>query len=111
MNLSELPANASRQELRKAMIRLRMEMHRQEIRHETHALLQPLRRARNFSTGLPLGGAPAWGIGALAVLGLFTRKRRGLVRLLRLGSVLYPLVMMALRRPGATPTAEPPAKI
>ena len=34
MSLPELPKNASRQELRKTLIRLRMEMHRQEIRHE-----------------------------------------------------------------------------
>ena len=30
MNLPELPHNSSRTEMRKALIRLRMEMHRQE---------------------------------------------------------------------------------
>jgi hypothetical protein len=34
MSLPELPHNSSRREMRKALIRLRMEMHRQEIRHE-----------------------------------------------------------------------------
>ena len=44
MSLPELPQNASRQELRKTLIRLRMEMHRQEIRHESQQLLQPLQK-------------------------------------------------------------------
>lgn len=34
----------TRRELRKALIRLRMEMHRQEIRHESTQLLQPLQQ-------------------------------------------------------------------
>jgi hypothetical protein len=42
MSLPELPHNSSRREMRKALIRLRMEMHRQEIRHESGQLLQPL---------------------------------------------------------------------
>jgi hypothetical protein len=42
MSLPELPHNSSRTEMRKALIRLRMEMHRQEIRHESAQLLQPL---------------------------------------------------------------------
>jgi hypothetical protein len=37
MSLPELPHNSSRTEMRKALIRLRMEMHRQEIRHEKPA--------------------------------------------------------------------------
>jgi hypothetical protein len=37
MSLPELHTNSSRQEMRKALIRLRMEMHRQEIRHEVRA--------------------------------------------------------------------------
>ncbi|MBM7060930.1 hypothetical protein JQX08_09450 [Pseudomonas sp. UL073] len=115
MTPPELPAHASRQELRKALIRLRLEMHRQEIRHETRQLLQPLHKARSFTGSLPrslgLGSAPAWGIGALAALGLLTRKRRGLVRLVRIGTLLYPLLMVALRRPGSPPSNEPPAKI
>jgi len=34
MSLTEIPPTNSRREMRKALIRLRMEMHRQEIRHE-----------------------------------------------------------------------------
>ena len=38
MSLTEIPQNTSRREMRKALIRLRMEMHRQEIRHESQQL-------------------------------------------------------------------------
>src|SRR5690606_32057029 len=83
MNLPELPPNASRRDMRKAILRLRMEMHRQEIRHESQQLLQPLRRARGFTSNLSgtlgLDRAPAWGIAALAALGFLTGRRRGLL--------------------------------
>ena len=36
----------SRREMRKALIRLRMEMHRQEIRHESQQLMVPLNKVR-----------------------------------------------------------------
>ncbi|MCY1288120.1 hypothetical protein D9M68_403460 [compost metagenome] len=105
MNLPEIPPNASRQELRKALLRLRLEMHRQEIRHESQQLLQPLRKVRNFSSGLP--NAPLWGIAALSALGFLAGKRQGLRRLIRIGTLLYPVLMVALRRP-ATPAGEQP---
>lgn len=66
MNLPEIPQNSSRREMRKALIRLRMEMHRQEIRHESQQLLQPLQRMRNlgqsWQDGLGIKHAPsgAW---------------------------------------------------
>lgn len=41
MSLSELPKTTNRRELRKALVRLRLEMHRQEIRHESGQLLNP----------------------------------------------------------------------
>jgi hypothetical protein len=49
MSLTDLPAKASRRDLRKAMLRMRLEMHRQELRHETLVMLQPLRQAQYFS--------------------------------------------------------------
>ena len=47
-SLPEMPQKASRREMRKVLIRLRMEMHRQEIRHETQQLLQPFLCLRKF---------------------------------------------------------------
>ena len=78
MKLPEIPRNQSRQEMRKALIRLRMEMHRQEIRHESRELLQPLNRARglasNWQQSLGIKHAPLWGIGIVTVLGFLSGK-------------------------------------
>lgn len=109
MKLPDIPQNTSRREMRKVLIRLRMEMHRQEIRHESGQLLEPLRRVRGMGSslheGLGIKHAPLWGIGAVVALGFLTGKgvRSGnLTRLVRLGSTLLPLVRLYLqgsRRP------------
>ncbi|AXM95727.1 hypothetical protein ACU5P1_17635 [Pseudomonas plecoglossicida] len=109
MSLPELPNTRNPRELRKALLRLRLEMHRQEIRHESGQLLQPLQRLRGMGgslhDGLGIKHAPLWGIGAVVALGYLTGKgvRSGnLTRLVRLGSSLLPLVRLYLqagRRP------------
>jgi hypothetical protein len=109
MSLPELPNTRNPRELRKALLRLRMEMHRQEIRHESGQLLQPLQRLRGMGgslhDGLGIKHAPLWGIGAVVALGFLTGKgvRSGnLSRLVRLGSSLLPLIRLYLqagRRP------------
>lgn len=70
-------SKASTQELRKTMLRLRMEMHRQEIRHETLVILEPLHKARDFGNHwrkqLKGSNAPLWitgGAFALTFLGM-----------------------------------------
>ena len=104
MSLPELPNTRNPRELRKALLRLRLEMHRQEIRHESAQLLEPIRRLRGVGDslhgGLGIKHAPLWGLGAVVALGFFTGKgvRNGnLNRLLRLGTRLVPLVRLFLR--------------
>ncbi|MBK5351888.1 hypothetical protein JFU37_05095 [Pseudomonas sp. TH41] len=107
MSLPELPHNSSRAEMRKALIRLRMEMHRQEIRHETTQLLQPLQRVRgmtqNLQEGLGIKHAPLWGVAAVTLLGFLTGKGAkngsisGLTRLVRLGATLGPLIKLVMQ--------------
>ena len=107
MNLPEIPKNSSRQEMRKALIRLRMEMHRQEIRHESRQLLQPLQRVRglgqSFQDGLGSKHAPLWGVAAVSLLGFFTGKGakggglRNVSRLVRLSATLLPLIKMVMQ--------------
>ncbi len=105
MSLPELPNTRNPRELRKALLRLRMEMHRQEIRHESGQLLQPLQRMRGMGSaalheGLGIKQAPLWGLGAVVALGFLTGKgvRSGnLTRLVRLGSSLLPLLRLYLR--------------
>ncbi|AZO86694.1 hypothetical protein BOO88_21730 [Stutzerimonas stutzeri] len=108
MNLPELPHNSSRTEMRKALIRLRMEMHRQEIRHESAQLLQPLKRVRgmtqNLQDGFGIKHAPLWGVAAVTLLGFLTGKgaKNGgglssLTRLIRLGTTLGPLIKLIMQ--------------
>lgn len=107
MNLPELPHNSSRTEMRKALIRLRMEMHRQEIRQESGQLLQPLHRVRgmtqNLHSGLGIKHAPLWGVAAVTLLGFLTGKGAksggvsSVTRLVRLATTLGPLIKLVLQ--------------
>ena len=108
MSLPELPHNSSRTEMRKALIRLRMEMHRQEIRHESAQLLQPLQRVRGMTQhlqdGFGIKHAPLWGVAAVTLLGFLTGKgaKNGdglssLTRLVRLGTTLGPLIKLIMQ--------------
>ncbi|MDH0302244.1 MULTISPECIES: hypothetical protein [unclassified Pseudomonas] len=109
MSLPELPDTRNPRELRKALLRLRMEMHRQQIRHESGQLLEPVRRLRgmgsSFGEGMGVKHGSLWGIVGVVALGFLTGKgvRSGnLVRLVRLGSSLVPLIRLLLgntRRP------------
>ncbi len=107
MNLPEIPQKASRREMRKALIRLRMEMHRQEIRHESRQVLQPLQRMRNlgqnWQEGFGIKHAPLWGVAVVTLLGFITGKgaKNGgagsLARLVRLGTSLVPLIKLVMQ--------------
>ncbi|MCG8292915.1 MULTISPECIES: hypothetical protein [Pseudomonas] len=103
MNLPEIPDTRNPRELRKALLRLRMEMHRQQIRHESTQLLEPVRRLRgmgsSFGEGLGVRHGSLWGLAAVVALGFLTGKgvRSGnLRRLLRLSSSLAPLIRLFL---------------
>ncbi|MGY1449035.1 hypothetical protein ACW582_17855 [Pseudomonas chlororaphis] len=107
MSLPDIPQTNSRREMRKALIRLRMEMHRQEIRHESHQLLQPLQRVRglgqSWQQGLGLKHAPLWGVAAVTLLGFLTGKGaksgsvRSFARLVRLSAGLLPLIKLVMQ--------------
>ena len=107
MSLTELPQTNSRREMRKALIRLRMEMHRQESRHESQQLLLPLQKVRNmgqsWQDGFGIKHAPLWGVAAVTLLGFFTGKgAKGgsigtMTRLVRLGAGLIPLIKLAMQ--------------
>ena len=107
MSMTEMPQNTSRREMRKALIRLRMEMHRQEIRHESQQLLMPLTKVRNLGNtwqdSLGIKHAPLWGVAAVTLMGFFTGKGAkggsigSLTRLVRLGAGLIPLIKLAMQ--------------
>ena len=113
MNLPEMPKNASRQELRKTLIRLRMEMHRQEIRHESQQLLQPLQKMRgmtsNWQENLGIKHAPVWGVGIVSLLGFLTGRSAkskggdGTSRWIGLTTGLLPLIKMVIQAASRKP--------
>lgn len=100
----------STQQLRKTMLRLRLEMHRQEIRHETLVILQPLQKAKDFGTHwrqeLKGSNAPIWitgGVFALTVLGMRGGQWR---RWLRMALEAFP----DLRKRSVKPESEKPSE-
>ena len=105
--MTQLPTNTSRREMRKALIRLRMEMHRQEIRHESQQLMAPLNKVRNLGNNwqdsLGIKHAPLWGVAAVTLIGFFTGKGAkgggigSLTRMVRLGAGLIPLIKLAMQ--------------
>jgi hypothetical protein len=113
MSAPELKQNPSRREMHKALVRLRMEMHRQEIRHESSQLINPLTRMRGMTQhlqdGLGIKHAPLWGIAGVVLLGFLTGKgsRSGgvdsLSRLVRLGTSLLPLIKLFMQGPPDKP--------
>jgi len=100
MTPPELPAKTSRRDLRKAMLRLRLEMHRQELRHETLVLLHPLRQAKHvgdqWRNGLRNSNAPLWVAGGAVLLATLGKRRTKWRRLLRIALIVFPLLR---RRP------------
>ncbi|MFJ7885327.1 hypothetical protein ACIQYF_17910 [Pseudomonas sp. NPDC096917] len=107
MSLPEMPHNPSRREMRKMLIRLRMEMHRQEIRHETQQLMEPLQKMRGMTTNwqenLGIKHGPLWGVGLVTLLGFLTGKGAkskgagGMPRLIGLTTSLLPLIKLVIQ--------------
>ncbi|WP_339510320.1 hypothetical protein [Pseudomonas sp. RL_15y_Pfl2_60] len=101
--LPQLPVNASRRELRKAMLRMRLEMHRQELRHETLVMLEPLRKAKSFGSQLRGGGSSLWITGGAVLLAGLGLKKSNWRRWIKIALIALPL----LRR--TPPRHQPPA--
>lgn len=121
MSHAEAPSKTSRREMRKALVCLRMEMHRQEIRREAKQLVNPMTRLRGMGKGVTEGmgikHAPLWGIAGVTLLGFLTGKRANsagattgnsivvrephrtgkLSRAIKLTTTLMPLIRLALR--------------
>ena len=96
MTMPELPAKASRRELRKTLLRMRLQMHRQELRHETLVMLQPLRQAQhwrnNWREELGNSNAPLWVAGGALLLATVGIRRGHWRRWLRIALIAFPLL-------------------
>lgn len=106
MNPANLPVKASKSELRKAMLRMRMELHRQELRHEALVLMQPLRNAQNVGQYLGTSNAPLWIAGGAVLMTTFLGKNSNWRRWLRIALVAFPLLRRRPPRP-SHPTMSP----
>ena len=106
MNLPELPSNASRREMRIALVRMRLELNRQELRHEALVMLQPLRQAQDFGKHmreqLGKGSTPLWVAGGAVLLTTLAVKKTDWRRWLRLALIAFPLLRRnPPRQPGS----------
>ncbi|MFC6671496.1 hypothetical protein [Marinobacterium aestuariivivens] len=111
MNLPELPTKASRSELRKAMLRLRLEMHRQELRHETLVLLQPMRQAQylgsHWRDELRNSNAPLWVAAGALLLATCGVRHGNWRRWLRIALIAFPMLRRHPPRAANSETTTP----
>lgn len=96
MNLPELPHNATRRDMRIALVRMRLELNRQELRHESLVMLQPLRQVQHFSQhwkeSLSHGNTPLWVAGGAVLLTTLAVRKSDWRRWLRMALVAFPLL-------------------
>lgn len=116
MTPPRLPEHASPEQMRKALVRMRLELHRQELHYESLRLTQPVQQLRAWQQQLNLRHAPLWGLAGVTLLGfLGGRGSGGLRRWLRLTGPYVPLLVSVLRllgtprpRDAAPPQPGPP---
>jgi len=84
--------------MRKDLVRLRMEMNRQQVLYHSQPLAHPFQRVKGMIAGRtesaehhPTGKAPLL-VAATVALGLFGGRMGKLGKIARLGIALYPLV-------------------
>lgn len=119
MSNAQVPSTHSHRETRKALVALRMEMHRQEIRKEAGQIVNPLTRLKGMGKGVTQGmgikHASLWGMAGVTLLGFITGKRVGspapapvvtaqpvarpgrVGQVIKLTTTLLPLIRMAMR--------------
>ncbi|MNO63326.1 hypothetical protein D3C76_540320 [compost metagenome] len=112
MNESRSMPRQTRREMQKTIVRLRLELQRQQLVHETQQLLRPLAQVRNLGQSVRQqlsGHTPLLaGTGGALLLALLTGKHRRLGQLLKLGLVLAPLLLNLRQAKKAEDHAPPP---
>lgn len=111
MKLPELPANASQRDMRIALLRMRLELSRQELRHESLVMLQPLRQVQQFGQHwrdqVSKSSAPLWVAGGAVLLATVALKKSDWRRWLRMALIAFPLLRRnPPRQPRPPTTAE-----
>ena len=92
--MSQPISSAHRLAMRKDLVRLRLEMHRQQLRYHARPLVHPLAQLKGLwnRPGTSIGGKTPLAMGGALLLTLFG-KRLGIVgRVARIALAVYPLV-------------------
>jgi hypothetical protein len=96
MTMPEPSAKAPPRELQKTLLRMRLEMHRQELRHETLVMLQPLRKAqhwrKHWREELSNSSAPLWVAGSAVLLATIGIRSGHWRRWVRIALIVFPLL-------------------
>ena len=82
----------TQRDLRKELVRLRLEMHRQHLRHHAQPLTHPLQHLRQLRIGNPAALEKPMLLTAGVFLSLFASRLGTLGKLARGAIVLYPLL-------------------
>lgn len=95
--MSQQLSTASDLDMRKELVRLRMEMHRQQLLYHAQPLSHPFEQARSMLARRHEGGGAGTGkkpvmMAATVVLALFGRRLGRLGTLARVAITLYPLI-------------------
>lgn len=99
MTPPRLPNHATPLQMRKELVRMRMQLHRQELHYESLRLTQPLQQVRAWQQRLNLRHAPLWGLAGVTLLGFLGGRGGsggGLRRWLRMAGPYVPLAVTAL---------------
>lgn len=98
--MSESLSGTARRSMRKELVRLRMEMHRQQLRHHAQPLTRPLNYLGQLRQNGPGSLEPPLLLTAGVLLTLFGNRLGRFGKLARVALLLYPLVRGAQKRDG-----------
>ena len=103
--MSESLSSAARRDMRKELVRLRMEMHRQQLRYHAQPISHPLEQFRQMREGQASNVKTPLLMAAGLLLTLFGHRLGAFGKLAKGALVLYPLVKgaQAIQKPNADP--------
>ncbi|HSX72120.1 MAG TPA: hypothetical protein VLF16_14410 [Pseudomonas sp.] len=99
--MSESLTSAARRDLRKELVRLRLEMHRQQLLYNAQPLTHPLQQFRQMRQGDPSNVKTPLMVGAGVLLTLFGGRLGTFGKVARAALMLYPVVrgVKAVKKP------------
>ena len=108
--MSESLSSAAKRDMRKELVRLRMEMHRQQLRYNAQPLTHSIEQLRNMRDGQPSNVKTPLIMAAGVLLTLFSSRLGAFGKVAKAALVLYPLVKgaKAIHESSSTPPAQPP---